>query len=251
MIKVIVNGCNGKMGNILVKSVNNDEEVIVVAGIDRNINKQNHPFPVYSHPSKCLEKGDVLIDFSHHSLISDVLNYCVHTKTPLVLATSGIASDQKEQLLTASHAIPILQSPNMSLGVNVIIDLVKKATETLGHSFDIEIVEKYHNKKVDSPSGTTLMLANGIKDTFKEQTHFIFGRHGNNDDRKDTDIGIHSVRGGTFMGEHTILFAGADEVVEITHKALSKDIFALGAIKAAKFLVDKKNGFYTMNDLLK
>lgn len=251
MIKIIVHGCNGKMGSVLVRLINNDDETVVVAGFDRTPDKCDHPFPVYSHLSDCSEKCDVIIDFSHHSLVPDLLDYCITTNTPVILATSGISADQKKNVQEASKKISVFQAPNMSMGVNVVMNLAIKAAEILGNSFDIELIEKYHNKKNDSPSGTTLMIANGLKDVFEDKKEFIFGRHGNMDQRTSADIGIHSIRGGTFIGEHTIIFAGEDEIVEITHKALSKDIFGLGAIKAAKFLINKENGFYTMNDLVK
>lgn len=250
MIKVIVNGCNGKMGSVLIKLLTQEKEMEIVAGIDKNISKYNSIFPVYSHISECLEKGDIVIDFSHYSALPDLIDYCVNTKTPLLTATTGVNGDITTKLIDAAKQIPIFQTANMAVGVNVITQLAQQASKTLGNTFDIEIIEAHHNKKVDSPSGTAYMIANAINEVLENRMEFIYGRHGKADIRKSTDIGIHAIRGGTIPGEHTIIFAGPDEIIQIKHTALSKDIFALGAIKATKFLVLQKNGFYNMNDIL-
>lgn len=246
----MISGCNGKMGKVLAKVLAHQKDLSIVAGIDKNIEGYSHPFPVYTDVSSCKEKADVLIDFSHYSALPDLIKYCLRTKTPLVVATTGLDGEVFKILLDASHSIPVFQTGNMSLGINVLTDLAKKATQALGDTFDIEIIEKHHNQKVDAPSGTAYLIANGINEVVKDQKEFVYGRHGKADVRKSTDIGIHAIRGGTIAGEHTVIFAGPDEIIEIKHTALSKDIFALGAIKAAKYLVGQKNGFYNMNDIL-
>lgn len=250
MVKVIISGCNGKMGKVLAKVLADQKDLSIVAGIDKNVEGRPHPFPVYADVSSCKEKADVLIDFSHYSALPGLIQYCLETKTPLVVATTGLDEEVLKSLLDASHSIPVFQTGNMSLGINVLTDLAKKATQALGDTFDIEIIEKHHNQKLDAPSGTAYLIANGINEAAKDQKEFVYGRHGKADARKNTDIGIHAIRGGTIVGEHTVIFAGPDEIIEIKHTALSKNIFALGAIKAAKFLVNQENGFYNMNDIL-
>ncbi|QEK12529.1 4-hydroxy-tetrahydrodipicolinate reductase [Crassaminicella thermophila] len=250
-MKVIISGCNGKMGRVLVRLIANEKEMEIVAGIDKHKDKFENTFPVYEKACECKEKADVLIDFSHHSAFSDILKYCLDTKTPLVMATTGLTGENLRSLMKASNEIPIFQTGNYSLGVNVITNLAKKAAASLGDDFDIEIIEKHHNQKVDSPSGTAYLIANGINEAFETKKEFVYGRYGKSDKRTSTEIGIHAIRGGTIIGEHTVIFAGPDEIIEIKHTALSKDIFGLGAIKASKFLIKQKNGFYNMNDMLK
>lgn len=251
MIRVILNGCNGKMGRVLTKLINEEKDMEVVAGIDRESDRFENAFPVYSNILSCLEKGDVLIDFSHPSSMRDTLSFCVETKTPIVTATTGLSGEEMTLFVEASKSIPVFQSSNMSVGVNVIIDLAAQAANALGNTFDIEIIEKHHNKKVDSPSGTAFMIANALNETFEQKKEYVYGRHGNEDKRTENHIGIHAVRGGTIVGEHTVIFAGPDEIIEIKHTALSKDIFALGAIRAAKFIAGRKNGYYNMKDLIR
>lgn len=251
MIKVIVHGMNGKMGKVLTRLLQEDKETKIVAGIDKHIDSNSHAFPVYEKASQCNEKADVVIDFSHHSAMNNIIKYCMDTKTAIVTATTGLDGEDMKCLLNASNEIPLFHSGNMSLGINVLIDLAKSASKAFGDSFDIEIIEKHHNQKVDSPSGTAYMIANEINEVFNNNKDFVYGRHGKSDNRKPADIGIHAIRGGSIVGEHTVIFAGKDEIIEVKHTALSKDIFALGAIKAAKFLVQKENGFYNMNDMIK
>ncbi|TCO71464.1 4-hydroxy-tetrahydrodipicolinate reductase [Marinisporobacter balticus] len=251
MVTVIISGCNGTMGRILSRFIANNREMEVIAGIDRYVDRYENPFPVYKNACDCMESSDVVIDFSHHSTLDAILKYCVDTKTPLVTATTGLSDKDSESLMDASKIIPIFQTGNMSLGVNVITDLAKKAAQVLGDPFDIEIIEKHHNQKVDSPSGTAYLIANGINEGLENKKDFVYGRYGRAEKRKTTDIGIHAIRGGTIVGEHTVIFAGPDEIIEIKHTAISKDIFALGAIEASKFLLKQTNGFYNMNDMLK
>lgn len=251
MIRVILNGCNGKMGRVLVRMLEAQKDMEIVAGIDRETDRYENSFPVYADIFSCSEKGDVLIDFSHPSTISNTLNYCQKSNVPIVTATTGLSGKDTAHFLEASKSIPIFQSSNMSLGISIVIDIAAQAAKTLGDSFDIEIIEKHHNKKVDSPSGTAFMIADGINKTFEHRKEYIYGRHGNEDVRSENQIGIHAVRGGTIFGEHTVIFAGSDEIIEIKHTALSKDIFAAGAINAARFIIQQKSGYYNMHDLLK
>ena len=247
MLRVIISGYSGSMGKVLTKCVNEDSELEIVCGVSRD--EIDVPFKTYNKMSEVEENADVIIDFSHHSTIDDVLGYATKTKTPLVIATTGFNEDELNRIEDASKIIPIFHSSNMSLGVNVLVKLVKEAAKTL-NGFDIEIIEKHHNKKLDSPSGTAVMIANGVKEVLPD-SEFIYGRHGRSDKRNTTEVGIHAIRGGTIVGEHTTIFAGHDEIVEIKHTAQSKDIFAQGSIAAAKFLVKQEPGYYNMNDMLK
>ena len=199
--------------------------------------------------SEVEELADVIIEFTHHSTIDDTLSYAIKTKTPIVIATTGFNDEELTKIKKASNIVPIFHSSNMSLGVNVLVKLVKEAAKSL-NGFDIEIIEKHHNKKLDAPSGTAVMIANGVKEVLPD-SEYIYGRHGRSDKRSSNEIGIHAIRGGTIVGEHTTIFAGHDEVVEIKHSAQSKDIFAKGAIAAAKFLVKQEAGYYNMNNMLK
>lgn len=246
MLKVIINGYSGAMGRVLTKCVNEDNDLQLVCGVSKD--QLDVPFKTYFKMSEVKESADVIIDFSHHCAIDDVLTYATKTKTPLVIATTGFNEDELKRIKEASAITPIFHSSNMSLGVNVLVKLVKEAAKLL-NGFDIEIIEKHHNKKLDSPSGTAVMIANGVKEVLPED-ECIYGRYGRSEKRKPSEIGIHAIRGGTIVGEHTTIFAGHDEVVEIKHSAQSKDIFAKGSITAAKFLVNKEAGYYNMNDIL-
>lgn len=246
MRRVIVSGYSGKMGVVLTKCINEDSDLEIVCGVSKD--EIDVPFKTYKTMDEVSEDADVIIDFSHHSCIGDVLSYATKTKTPVVIATTGFNEEELEKIVESSKVIPIFHSSNMSLGVNVLLKLVKEAAKSL-RGFDIEIIEKHHNLKVDSPSGTAVMIGNAVKDVIPE-TEFIYGRHGRSEKRDINEVGIHAIRGGTIVGEHTTIFAGHDEVVEIKHTAQSKDIFAKGAITAAKFLVEQGPGYYNMNNML-
>ena len=246
MLRIIINGYSGSMGKVLTKCANEDSELEIVCGSSKD--DLDVPFKTYHKMSEVEESADVIIDFSHHSTIDDTLSYAIKTKTPLVIATTGFNDEELEKIKESSNIIPIFHSSNMSLGVNVLIKLVKEAAKSL-NGFDIEIIEKHHNKKLDAPSGTAVMIANGVKEVLPD-SEYIYGRHGRSDKRSSNEIGIHAIRGGTIVGEHTTIFAGHDEVVEIKHSAQSKDIFAKGAIAAAKFLVKQEAGYYNMNNML-
>ncbi|MBQ0083460.1 MAG: 4-hydroxy-tetrahydrodipicolinate reductase, partial [Clostridiales bacterium] len=220
-----------------------------VAGVDI-FKKDNLPYPVYPKFEN-LPEADVIIDFSSTANLSGLLEYAKAQKIPAVLATTGYSESDIAAIKAAGKDVPIFFSANMSLGVNLMIGLAKKATEILGDDFDIEIIEKHHNQKVDAPSGTALMIANSVNETKQNKMVYEYDRHSKRQKRAANEIGIHSVRGGTIAGEHEIIFAGAEETVSIKHEAFSRSIFAAGAIKAAKFICGKPNGIYDMNDMIK
>lgn len=247
MIKVIVNGSLGKMGKVLTDSISEDKDFELVAGVSK-FQAENIIYPIYSSILDIKEKADVIIDFSNPESLKDLLTYSKNTKTPMVIATTGYSDEELDMIKETSNEVPIFHSSNMSLGVNLLLKLVEVAAKALTN-FDIEIVEKHHNKKVDAPSGTALMIANEIKNVLSS-AEFNYGRHGVDAKRKEGEIGIHAVRGGTIVGDHSVIFAGKDEVVEINHIASSKEIFAQGSMKAAKFIVNKENGYYNMKDIV-
>jgi 4-hydroxy-tetrahydrodipicolinate reductase len=248
--RIIISGCNGKMGHVIFTCAAQRENCTVVAGIDLNTEIPRE-FPVFAKPADIEVEADVLIDFSNPSLLPSLLQYGKNKGVPLVLCTTGYNSAQVEMLTKASKDIPIFYSGNMSLGVNLLIELSKKAAKVLGNSFDIEIIEKHHNQKVDAPSGTALMIADGISSVVDENMNYIYDRHSQRKKREATEIGIHSVRGGTIVGEHEVIFAGSHEVITLSHSAQSKEIFASGAVNAALYLVCQPAGLYDMSDLLK
>lgn len=247
MTKIIMNGCNGKMGQVISRIVAEDEACQIVAGFDIADNGTN-PYPVYTNPTEFDGEADVVIDFSHPDSLEGLLTYCKSRKLPVIVATTGLSNQQKNIMEAASESIPVFFSANMSLGINLLIDLAKKATKLLGESFDIEIIEKHHNQKIDAPSGTALAIADAIAEDMDAE--YVYDRHTSRKKRKKSEIGIHAVRGGTIVGEHTVIFAGTDEIIELKHQAASKEIFAVGAVKAAKFLAGKAPGMYCMNDLI-
>ena len=246
-MKVVINGYSGTMGQVLTKCVAYDEELELVAGISPKHHDVDG-FNTYSSFADVKEDSDVVIDFSNPLALDGILEYCLKTKTPVVLATTGYNDEEMEKIHEAAKQIPVFLSFNMSLGVNILLKLVKEAAKNLAN-FDIEIIEKHHNKKVDSPSGTAVMIANAVKE-IREQSEFIYGRHGRTGKRQQNEVGIHAVIGGTIVGEHSAIFAGNDEILEINHSARSKNVFAEGAIAAAKYLVNQEPGFYNMDDML-
>ena len=250
MINVVLSGANGKMGRVIARLIEGMEDIRVCAGVDLN-EKPYADFPIYSSPSDITENADVIIDFSNPAALSGVLKYATEKGIPSVIATTGLSEEQIESLKVASETVPVFFSANMSLGVNLLIGLVKRATQVLYDGFDIEIIEKHHNQKIDSPSGTALAIANAISSVLPYDAPYQMGRSGNNTKRTKPEIGIHAVRGGTIVGEHDVVFAGNDEIIEIKHTAQSKEIFAVGAIKAAKFLTTVPLGMYSMDDIIK
>ena len=247
-MKVIINGYSGTMGQVLTKCILADEELELVAGVSPVHHDPNDQFSTYSSFAEVKEEADVVIDFSNPLALDGILEYCLNTKTPVVLATTGYNDEEMAKIHEAAKQIPVFLSFNMSLGVNILLKLVKEAAKNLD-GFDIEIIEKHHNKKVDAPSGTAVMIANAVKEV-REQSEFIYGRHGRTGKRQQNEVGIHAIRGGTIVGEHSAIFAGNDEILEINHSARSKNVFAEGSIAAAKYLVNQDAGFYNMDDLL-
>jgi len=247
MTKVIICGVNGAMGKNLIDLINEDPALEITAGIDHSPKESD--FPQYSQFTDAV-KGDIIIDFSHFSMVPNLLDYVERTKTPAVICTTGLSKEVEERIEQLSKDVPLFKSGNMSLGINLLIALAKKGAELLGENFDIEVVEMHHNRKIDAPSGTAYMIAEEINDSLDHSKEYNYGRYGNDSKRQSSEIGIHALRGGTVVGEHTVIFAGTDEMVRIEHRATSKKVFAQGAIRAAKFIVDKQNGLYNMNDML-
>ena len=251
MVNVIISGCNGHMGRVVESICNSTPGVQVVAGFDV-LGSTDRDFPVYSSPAQFTGKADAVIDFSSPAALEGLLNFAKATKTPLVLATTGYSPEQIAQVGAAALEVPIFRSANMSLGINVLLELVKKAAAVLGDSYDIEIVERHHRRKVDAPSGTALMIADAAASTCGHETEYVFERHSVRQPRDKKEIGISAVRGGTIVGEHEIIFAGHDEIMEIRHTALSREIFAQGAVEAAKFMAEvQAPGLYDMSMLVK
>lgn len=250
MTRIIISGCNGKMGREISACAAQRDDCIVVGGIDLNTELPNN-YPVFAKPAEINVDADVMIDFSNPALLPSLLQYAEKTGVALVLCTTGYNSAQVESITRVSKNVPIFYSGNMSLGVNLLIELSKKAAQVLGSDFDIEIIEKHHNQKIDAPSGTALMIADGISSVRDKATHYVYDRHSQRKKREATEIGIHSVRGGTIVGEHEVIFAGPHEIITLSHSAQSKEIFALGAVNAAFFLTEQPAGLYNMSDLLK
>jgi len=250
MVRAIICGVNGKMGQVVSECIAKKEDVAVIAGVDKFPEMRPNPFPVYGNIFECEIDADVVIDFSRPEAISGVLTYAHLKNMAVVIATTGFSPSEMNTIKAYSEKIPIFMSANMALGVNLQYDLVKKAAEFLGHAYDIEIVEKHHNTKIDSPSGTALALADSINSAFPKPLDYTYGRHSKTEKRTDSEIGIHAVRGGTLVGEHEVMFIGNDEIVEINHRALSKHIFANGAIRAANFIAGRQAGLYNMSDMI-
>ena len=248
MIKVIICGASGKMGGFVADACKSDGDIQVVAGVDKINLGQN--FPIFGDFKSINTDADVIIDFSNPILLDSILEYAIKTNTAVVLATTGYSDSQIEQIKEASKKVPVFFSFNMSLGVNLTCSLAKKAAAVLGDGFDIEIVEKHHNQKIDAPSGTAIMLANAVNSCFGGEKVYEYDRHSKRQKRSKKEIGIHSVRGGTIVGEHDVIFAGHDETVTISHSAQSKEVFAVGSVKAAKFLAEKPAGLYDMNSII-
>ncbi len=249
MINIALFGCNGKMGQVIAGIVNADANAKIAFGFDINTEAKNS-FPVYDKIENIKEKADVVIDFSHPASLDSIIRYCESNLVPAVIATTGLGDDQLAKIDALSQKVAVFRSANMSLGINLLINLVKKAASLLEGKFDIEIIEKHHNQKIDAPSGTALMIADAISDTLTEKPEYVYDRHSVRKKRSKTEIGLHAVRGGTIVGEHDVIFAGNDEIVQISHSAMSKEIFAEGAVKAAKFLVGKGAGMYNMQQLI-
>lgn len=248
MTKILLNGALGKMGQAVEACVNERDGVIIAAGVD--IAKGERIYPVYSCFVDVQEEVDVIVDFSNPLVLDDMLAYAMEHNTPVIICTTGFSDAQVDKIKEASKSIPVFYSGNMSLGVNVLIALSRMAAKVLAPTFDIEIIERHHNLKLDAPSGTAVMIADAVA-AETDGSNFVYDRHAYRKRRDHSEIGIHSIRGGNIVGEHEVLFAGHDEILSITHRAQSKGVFASGAVNAAVFIKDKPAGLYDMSDLLR
>ena len=249
MQKIIISGCSGHMGRVVESLCAADPQVQVAAGFDI-LGSSDRDFPVFSSPAQFSGEADAVIDFSSPAALEGLLDFARATGTPLVLATTGYTPEQVAQIGAAALEVPIFRSANMSLGINVLLELVKKAASVLGDSYDIEIVERHHRRKVDAPSGTALALADVVNESLGNEYHYKYDRTAERVKRDKKEIGIQAIRGGSIVGEHDVIFAGQDEVVTFQHTAYSKAIFAKGAVQGAKFLAGKAPGMYDMADVI-
>lgn len=250
MVKIIMHGCNGKMGQVIRGLLEADKEAELVAGIDLFDDGKN-PFPVFTDIGECDVEADCLVDFSTAGAVERMLDYCVERKLPCVLCTTGLGEEQLKKAEEAAESIPLLRSANMSLGINLLLKLLKDAAGVLAPAgFDMEIVEKHHNLKVDAPSGTALALADAINEELGNAYSYAYDRSARRERRPEKEIGISAVRGGTIVGDHDVMFAGPDEVVTFSHRAYSKAVFGKGAVQAAKFLAGKPAGRYDMSHVI-
>lgn len=250
MIKIIMHGCNGKMGQIISGLIAADEELELAAGVDAHDDGHN-PYPVFSDIKECTAEADCVIDFSVTAAIDGLLDYCMEKKLPCVLCTTGLSEAQLARVKEASEKTAILKSANMSMGINLLLKLVRNAADVLAHAgFDMEIVERHHNLKVDAPSGTALALADSINEELNHEYTYVYDRSARREKRPKKEIGISAVRGGTIVGDHDVIFAGTDEVVTFSHTAYSKAVFGRGAVQAAKYLAGKPAGMYDMSDVI-
>ena len=250
MVKIIMHGCNGHMGQVISGIVEKDPDAEIVAGIDIADQGKNS-YPVFTDIDACQVEADALIDFSSAKATDKLLEYSAARQIPVVLCSTGLSQEQLAKVEETSRKVAVLKSANMSLGINTLLKLVQDAAKVLAAAgFDMEIVEKHHRLKLDAPSGTALALADSINEAMDNQYHYVYDRSQKREKRDDKEIGISAVRGGTIVGEHEIIFAGQDEVIEFKHTAYSKAIFGKGAVEAAKFLAGKPAGRYDMSDVI-
>ena len=249
MTNITICGANGKMGHTIYQCVQERTDCRIISGIDLNTTAYAD-FPIVSKPEELPEKPDVIVDYSHPSTLEGLLAYCLSTGTAAVFATTGYTDEQIASIKEAAKQFPIFFSWNMSLGINLLVSLAKKATALLGDQFDVEIIEKHHHNKLDAPSGTALMIADELCGASPVPYHYVYDRHAERRKREPTEIGIHAVRGGSIVGEHEVIFAGPEEVITISHSAGSREVFANGALNAAVFLAGKPAGMYNMKDLM-
>lgn len=250
MVRIIMHGCNGKMGQVITGLVADDPNAQIVAGIDIADNRDNG-YPVFTDIKKCDVAADVIVDFAAAAAVDALLDYSVEKQIPVVLCTTGLSDEQLARVKESSKKVAILKSANMSLGINTLMKLLKDATNVFAPAgYDIEIVEKHHNQKVDAPSGTAIALADSINEARGGEYEYVYDRSQVRKKRDKKEIGISAVRGGTIVGEHEVIFAGIDEVIEFKHTAYSKSVFAKGAVEAAKFLAGKPAGMYDMADVI-
>ena len=248
MIKILLSGCSGKMGNAVINLVKEAEDIEIIAGVDGK--PAALPFPIFAAFDDLTVIPDVIVDFSNVSVLDSLLSFALKNNVPAVIATTGYNEEQIEKIKAAAKSIPVFFTANMSLGINVLCSLAKKAASVLGGDFDIEIVERHHNRKLDAPSGTAIMLANAVNSVFEDTYTYEYDRHSKRRMRPKNEIGIHSVRGGTIVGDHDVIFAGHEEVITLSHSAQSKGVFAAGALAAVRFIKNAKPGLYDMSALL-
>lgn len=248
-MKILLSGYNGAMGKVITQLSEESDGYEIVAGYARTI-VEGFNYPVYNNIFDIEKDVDVIIDFSNVGAILNVLSYGVEKNIPMVIASTGLGEAEYNEIEKAAKSIPIIQSGNMSLGINILLDMVKNVAASL-NDFDVEIIEKHHKYKVDAPSGTANMLADAVISGRKDIDKIVYGREGTHAKRQDGDLGVHAIRGGTIVGEHSVIFAGIDEVIEIKHTAFSKRIFANGAFKAADFIVKKTKGLYRMEEVIR
>lgn len=250
MTKIIMHGCNGKMGQVISQIVKEDPQTEIVAGIDLIDNRDNG-YPVFINIEDCAVEADVIIDFASSKAEDRLLDYCLSRRIPVVVCTTGLSEEQITKVKDVSKEIAVLRSANMSFGVNALLKLLQDAAKVLAPAgFDIEIIEKHHKHKVDAPSGTALAMADSINEALDNSYTYKYDRSQERKERDAKEIGISAVRGGSIVGEHEVCFAGMDEVIEIRHTAYSKGVFAKGAVEAAKFLAGRPAGFYDMSDVI-
>ena len=250
MTKIIMHGCNGRMGQNITRLVEADPAVEIVAGVDMFDGIAN-AYPVFKSIAECDVEADVVIDFSAASSVDALLTYCADKQLPVVLCTTGLTAEQLANVQEMSKKVAILKSANMSMGINLLQKVLKDISPILAEAgFDIEIVEKHHNQKKDSPSGTALALGDSINEAFDEKYEYVYDRSDRNMARPQKEIGFSAVRGGTIVGDHDVIFAGEDEVITLSHRAYSRAVFGKGAIQAAKFLAGKEAGMYDMSDVI-
>lgn len=250
MVKIIMHGCNGHMGQVISGLVAQDPDAEIVAGIDVADQGKNS-YPVYTNMKECQVEADALIDFSSAKATDALLDYCAERKLPVVLCTTGLSEEQLAKVEETAKKVAVLKSANMSLGINTLMKLIQDAAKVLATAgFDMEIVEKHHNQKLDAPSGTALALADSMNEALNEKYAYVYDRSRERKKREKYEIGISAVRGGNIVGEHEVIFAGPDEVIEFKHTAYSKAVFGKGAVEAAKFLAGKPAGRYEMSDVI-
>lgn len=250
MIKVLMHGCNGRMGQMITGLMKEEDQAVIAAGVDAYTGIQN-AYPVFDSIEKCDVDVDVVIDFSNAAALDGLLSFCVEKQVPAVLCSTGYSEEQLQKIAEASGKVAILKSANMSMGINLLLKLVQDAAKVLASAgYDIELVERHHNQKLDAPSGTALALADSIKEALDGEYHYVYDRSQVRQKRDKKEIGISAVRGGTIVGEHEVIFAGIDEVIEFKHTAYSRSVFGKGAVEAAKFLAGKPAGMYSMSDVI-
>lgn len=251
MIKILMHGCNGKMGRMITEIAKQDQDVEIVAGVDKYTAVANE-YPVFETISECDVDADAVIDFSNAGAVDELLDYCVEKKLPVVLCTTGLSEEQLARVKEVSEKIAVLKSANMSMGINLLLKLLKDAAKVLAPAgYDMELVEKHHNQKLDAPSGTALALADSMNEALGNEYEYVYDRSQVRKKRDVKEIGISAVRAGTIVGEHEVIFAGTDEVIEFKHTAYSRSVFAKGAVEAAKFLAEQKRGMYDTGDVIR